>query len=117
MLWGKTKEELPVHAAARTRFVKALEWVLKDFLDINIYKHGCGTALYYPARGGRTDAVRLLLKNKVRVLPSRPRHAPLNRAEDKLTCEIVKLLLEQRIATASRSNSPGRRDGQDVCSA
>ena len=103
MLWDKTTEELPLHAAARIGFVEALEWLLKDFPDINIYRHGCGTALYYAAEGGHTDAVRLLLKNKAKVLPSKPQlvgsvgtpiHAVLNRPEDAKTCEVLNLLLE-----------------------
>ena len=103
MLWDKTTEELPLHAAARIGFVEALEWILKDFPDINIYKHGSGTALYYAAEGYHTDAVRLLLKNKAKVLSPSPRlkssdgtpiHAALNYAKDAKACELVKLLLE-----------------------
>ena len=102
-LWDKTREELPLHAAARIGFLEALERILKDFPDINIYKHGSGTALYYAARHGRTDAVRLLLKNKATVLPSKPHfvgsvgtpvHGALQYAEDAKAYEIVKLLLE-----------------------
>ena len=103
MLWDKTKEELPLHAAAKIGFVEALELMLKDFPDINIYRHGSGTALYYAAGGCHTDAVRLLLKNKAKVLPSKPQivgsvgtpvHAALYSVEDTKACEIVKLLLE-----------------------
>ena len=102
-LWDKTTEELPLHAAARIGFVKALELIVKSVPDIDIYKHGSGTALYYAAGGGHTDAVKLLLKNNAKVLPSKPHfagspgtpvHAALNRAEDAKICEIVKLLLE-----------------------
>ena len=103
MLWDKTTKELPLHAAAKIGFVKALERMLEIFPDINIYRYGSGTALYYAAGGCHTDAVRLLLKNKAKVLPSKPQlvravgtpvHAALNRLEDTKTCEIVKLLLE-----------------------
>ena len=103
MLWDKTKKELPLHAAARIGFVEALESILKDFPDVNIYTHGSGTALYYAAGGCHTDAVRLLLKNKAKVLPSKPHfigsvgtpvHAALNCVEDTKACETVKLLLE-----------------------
>ena len=103
MLWDKTTEELPLHAAAKIGFVKALEWMLKDFPDINIHRHGCGTALYYAAEGCHIDAVRLLIKNKAKVLPSKPQlvgsagtpvHAALDHAKNTKTYEIVKLLLE-----------------------
>ena len=102
-LWDKTTEELPLHAAARIGFVKALELMLKIVPDIDIYKHGSGTALYYAAKGGHIDAVRLLLKNKAKVLPSKhyfagsrgtPVHAAMNRTQDTKACEIVELLLE-----------------------
>ena len=101
--WDKTTEELPLHAAARVGFVKALELMLGNLPDINIYKHGYGTALYYAARGGHTDAVRLLLENKAQVLPPKPHlvgsigtpvHGALNCAQDSKSGEIVKLLLE-----------------------
>ena len=101
--WDKTTQEFPLHAAARLGFVKALELMLGNIPDINIYIHGFGTALYYAAMGGHTDAVRLLLKNKAQVLPPKPHlvgsigtpvHGALNRAQDSKSCEIVKLLLE-----------------------
>ena len=98
MLWDKATEMLPLHAAASIGFVEALERMLKYYPDINIYKHGFGTALYHAARGCHSDAVRLLLMNKAKVLPSEPFgtpvHAAIENVEDTKACEIVKLLFE-----------------------
>ena len=101
-LWERTNEEPPLHAAARIGFVEALEWMLRGFSDIDVYKHGYGTALYYAAAGGHTDAVKLLLKNNAKVLPSNqvlgsigtPIHGAMDRAQDTKASEIVQLLLE-----------------------
>lgn len=77
--------------------------MLRGFPDIDVYKHGYSTALYYAAKGGHTDAVKLLLKNNAKVLPSKPQvlgsvgtpiHSAINRAQDTKTSEIVQLLLE-----------------------
>lgn len=103
MLWDETTEKLPLHAAARIGFVEALARMLEYYPDIDIYRHGCGTALYYAAGGCHTDAVKLLLKNKAKVSPSKPHHvgclgtpvhAALDHADETRACEIVKLLLE-----------------------
>ena len=99
-LWDKTMKELPLHAAARVGFVKALEQILPYYPDINISNLDSGTALHQAARGRHLDAVRLLLKNKAKVLPMKaisksmgtPIHAALS--HDPKGCEIVNLLLE-----------------------
>ena len=96
-------KQLPLHAAARIGFVKALELMLEHVPDINFYQNGENEVLYDAARGGHTDAVKLLLKNKAKVLPSKSRssggagtpvHAALSHVEDNKACEIVKLLLQ-----------------------
>lgn len=103
MLWDEATEKLPLHAAARIGFVEALERMLKYYPDVNIYRHGSGTALYYAAEGCHSDAVKWLLKNNAKVAPSKPGtfgcvgtpvHAVLGCADETKACEIVKLLLE-----------------------
>ena len=103
MLWDKAKLELPLHTAARVGFVRALERILKYYPDLNVSGDGLSTSLYHAARGGHSDAVRLLLENKAQVLPPRlpdsplgetPLHAALECGNSTEVCDIVKLLLE-----------------------
>ena len=103
MLWDKTTRELPLHAAARVGFVKALERILPYYPNINISSHDSGAALHQAVEGRHPDAVRLLLKSKAKVLPTNrfillsigtPFHAILRHSQDPEPCEIVKLLLE-----------------------
>lgn len=103
MLWDRAQLELPLHTAARTGCLEALEQVLKYYQDVNVCGDSYGTALYYAARGGHLDVVRLLLKNKAQVLPPKlrdsksgetPLHTALQHVEHPEVCGIVKLLLE-----------------------
>ena len=101
-LWHEASQELPLHTAASIGFVEALDRILKDCPDINIHSYGKGTALYLAAENGHIEAVRLLLKNKAKVLPftsqrsalGTPVHAALSKVKDTEACEIVKLLLQ-----------------------
>ena len=102
MLWDKAKLELPLHTAAGVGFVKALERMLNNYDDVNVSKDGYSTALWHAARGCHSDAVRFLLNNKARVLPSKllgsmsvetPIHAVILSGDRAKVCDIVKLLL------------------------
>lgn len=99
MLWtrNRVEPELPIHTAARFGFVEALERILKHYPDVlDIHRDGNGTALYYAASYGHSDAVRLLLKNGAKVLP--PKVPVCMTTETPPHCtgvgDIMKLLLE-----------------------
>ena len=103
MLWDRTMNELPLHAAARVGFVEALERILPYYPDINVSSYVAGAALHQAVEGRRPDAVRLLVKSKAKVTPANPSiilsigtpfHAILRHSQDPEPCEIVKLLLE-----------------------
>ena len=102
MLWDKVTRELPLHAAAEVGFMKALERMLKYYADVNVSTDGYSTALWHAARGCKPDAVRFLLNNKARVLPSKllgsksvetPFHAVMRWGDRAEVCDIVTLLL------------------------
>ena len=81
MLWtsGPKGEELPLHTAARVGLVEALDRVLEYCPDVNVCRNDYLTALWYGSNYGHTDVVRLLLKNKARVLPPQvPDYMPVN---------------------------------------
>ena len=96
MLWNKPTKELPLHTAASVGFVEALDRVLKYYPDVNVPGNGFMTALHYGTRSGNADVVRLLLKNKARVLP--PRDWNSSQVETPLHAasrgDIMNLLLE-----------------------
>lgn len=103
MLWDKTTLRLPLHTAAHVGFVEALKRILKYYPDINVCDDGRQTALWHAASGCHLDAVRILLQNKARVLPSNllgsnsvdtPLHAFIGNSSKNEGCEILKLLLE-----------------------
>ena len=103
MLWDEAEIKLPLHTAAKVGFTSMVERVLKDYPDVNVSGDGYSTALYHAAQRGHVDIVKLLLKNKARVLPPNarrsipsetPLHAALRCAGRTKRCEILKLLLE-----------------------
>ena len=98
MLWtsGPKGKELPLHTAARVGLVEALHRVLEYCPDVNVCRNDYLTALWYGTNYCHTDVVRLLLKNKARVLPPQvrdymPVDTPLHAAH---RSDIMKLLLE-----------------------
>jgi serine/threonine protein kinase len=107
MLWDRVEGLLPLHKAAQTGSVEALERLLKHDPNVNIHaerdidehRH---TALYYAVKGSHLDAVRLLIKNKALLMPQKgreysswtPLHAALSGSNESKVYELLKLLLE-----------------------
>ena len=76
---GPDGPELPLHTAARLGLVRALDRLLDYYPDVNVCSSNFQTALWYGTKSCHADVVRLLLKNKARVLPPQvPDYKPVN---------------------------------------
>ena len=103
LLESRAEEQLsmgrPLYVAAETGFVEALDRILKYYPEVNDRGLDSRTVLWYGARYGNADVVRLLLKHKARLLPPEPpempevvpRDTPLHYAHRD---DIMELLLE-----------------------
>ena len=66
-----------LYVAAHVGFVEALDRILKYYApDVKDPSGEFRTVLWYGARSGNADVVRLLLKNKARLLPPEPPERP-----------------------------------------
>ena len=105
-LWDRSKQEYPLHKAARIGFVKALERMLKEKTDVNIRREEGLTPLYFAAEKHQLEAVRILLKHGAQVLVPEletlrmlwtPLHAAIHTIRSTIDTdldEIVELLLQ-----------------------
>ena len=98
---GQDHERASITRGCESWLCESFRTDMRYYPDINVFSEGSGTALHHAARGRHADAVRLLLKNKAKVLPAKvsisksidtPIHEGLGHSPK--SCEIVKLLLE-----------------------
>ena len=103
LLESRAEEQLsmgrPLYDAAEAGFVEALDRILKYHPDVNDRGLDYKTVLWYGAKSGNADVVRLLLKNKARLLPPEPPGSPVIRPRDtplhsSHRGDIMELLLE-----------------------